>query len=62
MAKADPVKFLKEVKIELSKVIWPSRKKAVKLTLIVILISTLVAVFISIADFVLTKVMAIIIK
>ena len=62
MAKVNPVKFLKEVKVELSKVIWPSRQEAMKLTFIVILVSALVAVFISGTDFVLTKVMAIIIK
>ncbi len=62
MAKVNPIKFLKEVKVELSKVIWPSRQEAMKLTFVVILVSTLVAVFISGADFVLTKVMAVIMK
>lgn len=62
MAKVNPVKFLKEVKIELSKVVWPTRQEAIRLTLVVILISGLVAAFIGMIDFVLAKVMTMIIK
>lgn len=62
MAKANPVQFLKEVKTELSKVIWPTRQEAIKLTFVVILVSALVGVFIGAIDFVLTKVMAVVIK
>ena len=62
MAKTSPIKFLKEVKTELSKVVWPSKKEAVRLTLVVILVSLLVGAFIGGVDFVLTKLMAVIIK
>lgn len=62
MAKANPAKFLKEVKVELSRVIWPTRAEAIKLTLVVILVSALIGAFISAIDFVLTKVMAGIIR
>jgi len=62
MAKVNPAKFLKEVKVELSKVIWPSRQEAIKLTFVVILVSTLVGTFIAVVDFALTKVMATIIR
>lgn len=62
MPKTDPIKFLKEVRAEIKKVVWPSRQEATKLTFVVILVSALVGVFIGMLDFVLTKVMATIIK
>ena len=54
--------FLKEVKNELSKVIWPTRAQAVKLTTIVIGVSVVVAIFIGTLDFIFTKFMAIILQ
>lgn len=62
MANVNPIRFLKEVKIELSKVVWPTKQEAIKLTFVVILVSSLVGVFIATVDFVLTKLMAMIIK
>jgi len=62
MTKANPVQFLEEVRAELKKVVWPSRQEALRLTLVVIFVSFLVGAFISSIDFVLTKLMARIIK
>ena len=62
MAKVNPAKFLQEVKVELGKVIWPSRQETIKLTFVVILVSSLVAAFIGGTDFILTKVMEVVIK
>lgn len=62
MAKVNPIQFLKEVKLELSKVVWPTKKEAIRLTIVVILISGLVGIFISLIDLVLTKLMAMIIR
>lgn len=62
MAKASPVKFLKEVKVELSKVVWPTRAEAIKLTITVVLVSVLVGLFIGALDYVLTQVMTGIIR
>ncbi len=45
------VKFLKEVKIELKKVAWPTRQETIKHTLIVIGISLAVAIFLGGLDF-----------
>jgi len=53
--------FLREVRIELSKVTWLSRKQTVRLTLIVIAVSVVVASFIASLDFAFTKLMEIII-
>lgn len=42
--------FLKEVRIELSKVTWPSREQTVRYTLTVIGISLFLAVFLGLLD------------
>ena len=43
--------FLKDVRVELKKVSWPSRDETVKLTGVVILISVIVAAFLGLLDF-----------
>jgi len=50
-----PVGFLKEVKTELLKVIWPTRNDVIRLTVIVVLISLIVGVYIGALDMVFTK-------
>jgi preprotein translocase subunit SecE len=44
------INFLKEVRIELKKVTWPTRQETVKHTLAVIAISLAVAIFLGAAD------------
>jgi preprotein translocase subunit SecE len=44
-------RYFKESKEELRKVTWPSRKDAIKHTLIVIGVSVSVAVFLGLADY-----------
>ena len=56
-----PIQFLKEVKIELKKVKWPSQKEVVKMTTIVISISIIVSLLITSLDFIFTKLMEIIV-
>ena len=46
------VGFLKEVKLEMKKVNWPTRKETVRYTLIVIGLSVAVAAFLGTLDFV----------
>jgi preprotein translocase subunit SecE len=58
----NPAVFLKEVRSELGKVVWPSRKEAVRLTSLVIGISLAVGLFIGAFDFIFTKTMAIFLK
>jgi len=48
--KAKPFVFLKEVRTELSKVSWPSRAQATRLTLIVIATSVVSAIFLGAFD------------
>jgi len=57
-----PIQFLSEVKTELKKVKWPTKKEVIKMTSIVILVSIAVGLFISILDFIFTKLIGIIIK
>jgi len=59
---ASPVQFLKEVKAELKKVKWPTKEEVIKMTGIVIGVSTAVSLLISGLDFVFTKLTEIIIK
>lgn len=47
--------FLREVKSELFKVVWPSRQETIKMTLIVIVFSVAVAAFLGAVDFGLIK-------
>jgi len=49
------INYLKEVKLELSKVTWPKKDQVIKLTLIVFVISGIVAIYVGGLDFVFTK-------
>lgn len=59
---AKPLIFLKEVRTEMEKVSWPNRQQAIRLTLIVIAISIVVAIFIGALDYIFTKVMELLIR
>jgi preprotein translocase subunit SecE len=43
--------FLREVKVELEKVVWPTRAQTIRLTFIVIFITIMVAFFVGVVDF-----------
>lgn len=49
------ITFLKEVREELSKVVWPSQAEVVRLTVVVILVSVIVGLYLGAIDFLLTK-------
>ena len=44
--------FLKEVRLEIKKVNWPTRKETIKYTIIVVALSLVVAVFLGGLDFI----------
>lgn len=46
------VTFLKEVRVEMKKVNWPTREETVKFTLIVVIASAVVALFLGGLDYV----------
>ncbi|OGH42713.1 MAG: preprotein translocase subunit SecE [Candidatus Levybacteria bacterium RIFCSPLOWO2_01_FULL_42_15] len=57
-----PVTFLREVKEELKKVVWPTQQEIVRMTILVLMISIIVGVFIGGIDFVFVKIMEVFIK
>jgi len=46
----NPIQFLGEVRAELSKVVWPTKKETIKYTITVIVLSIAVAVILGTAD------------
>jgi len=54
--------FLREAAAELKKVVWPSRKESFKTTWVVIAFSLLVAIYLGLFDFGLTKVIELIVE
>ena len=51
----NPIQFLKEAKAELTKVVWPTRKETLRITVGVVLLSLSVAIFLGAVDYGLTK-------
>jgi len=54
--------FLKEVKAELEKVVWPTREETIRLTVIVIVISVIASLYVGAIDFLFTNIINIILK
>jgi len=55
------VKYLREVKIELGKVVWPKREEVIKLTSVVFIISVVVGAYLGGLDLMFTKLLTYII-
>ncbi|HEX5429766.1 MAG TPA: preprotein translocase subunit SecE [Patescibacteria group bacterium] len=51
----NPIQFVKEAKNELMKVVWPSRRETINITIGVIIISLIIAAILGAADWGLTK-------
>ena len=49
------VQFLREVKVELKKVTWPSRKQTMGSTVVVVVLVLIVSLFLGVVDFGLSK-------
>ncbi len=49
------MKFLKQVKAEMTKVVWPSRNKTILYSFVVILVSLFVAYYMALFDFIFVK-------
>lgn len=60
--KGGPIVFLKEVRAELTKVIWPTRAQVIKLTVIVIVVSLGMGLYIGSLDLIFTKLTDILIR
>ncbi len=50
MAIANPVKFIQEVRSEVSKVVWPTRREVLLTTVMVFIMAALTAIFFSLVD------------
>ena len=50
MAKLDPAQYVREVRAEVAKVTWPTRKETLITTGLVLALSALAAVFFLVAD------------
>jgi preprotein translocase subunit SecE len=50
MATLNPLTFLQQVRAEVAKVVWPSRREVLLTTLMVFLLSALAAIFFSLVD------------
>ena len=57
-----PINFLKEVKTELGKVSWSSRQELMGATVVVIVITLIMAIFIGVVDLVLSKILSVIFR
>jgi preprotein translocase subunit SecE len=60
--KGNPVSFLKEVGNELVKVAWPTRSEVIKLTMIVILVSLVIGIYVGGLDMIFTKMTDLLVK
>jgi len=59
---AKPVNFLKEVRAELGKVAWSTRQELIDSTIVVIVITGILALFIGIIDIALSKILSLMLK
>lgn len=56
------VRFLRETRSELRKVVWPTRREAINMTAIVLGVTVLMATGLGIIDWLLTRLFALIVR
>lgn len=54
--------FLKDVKLEMGRVNWPTKEQTIKFTLVVIGMSVFVALFLGALDFIFARILTLLIK
>ena len=50
MAKTNPLQFIQQVRTEVGKVVWPTRREVVLTTIMVFIMAALTATFFSLVD------------
>jgi preprotein translocase subunit SecE len=50
MAKTNPAEFVRQIRTEMSKVVWPTRKEATVTTIMVCIMAAVMSIFFLIAD------------
>ncbi|MDQ2095742.1 preprotein translocase subunit SecE [Rhodalgimonas zhirmunskyi] len=52
MARTNPFQFIQQVRSEVAKVVWPTRREVLLTTVMVFIMATLTAIFFSLVDIV----------
>ncbi len=60
ITRVGPFQFIRQVVEELKKVTWPTRKETIKLTLIILGVSTVVGIYIGGLDYLFTNLFALV--
>jgi len=50
MARTNPVQFIQQVRAEVGKVVWPSRREVTLTTIMVFIMATVMAIFFTLVD------------
>ena len=50
MARTNPLQFMQQVRAEVSKVVWPTRRETMITTIMVFIMATIVAIFFFLVD------------
>ncbi|WP_085827923.1 preprotein translocase subunit SecE [Roseovarius gaetbuli] len=50
MARTNPLQFIQQVRSEVTKVVWPTRREVVLTTVMVFIMATLTAIFFALVD------------
>jgi len=56
------IRYLKETRSELKKVVWPSREETAKLTMIVIAVTVVMSISLGLIDYILARLFGLIIR
>jgi len=56
------IKYIKDSMIEMKKVTWPSRKEALNYTVLIVIITIAVAIFLGSLDFIFSKILEIVVN
>ncbi len=56
------IRYFREVRSELKKVVWPTRQEAIKLTILVIVGTILISLLIGVFDYIFTKILEFVLK
>jgi preprotein translocase subunit SecE len=55
MATTNPLQFLQQVRAEVAKVVWPTRREVVLTTIMVFILATLAAILFSVVDLIIRQ-------
>lgn len=50
MATTNPIQFMQQVRAEVAKIVWPTRREVVMTTIMVFIMATLTAIFFSLVN------------